>query len=133
MMYYDSSSVHTMMYLILSYRQKLKTAKTQTCIVRLWDQDSIQQFLPLLCCTDWASFAGGTCVDLHEYTDGVTSYVHSCEDLCIPNKKIKSWANDKPWFKSGLKSKLKAKEAAHKSGDRVLYKNAQYDVQREIR
>ena len=32
-----------------------------------------------------------------------------------------------------LKAKLKAKEDAYKSGDRVLYKKAEYEVQKAIR
>ena len=52
--------------------------------------------------------------------------------LCIQTKKIKSWANDKPWLKSGFRAKLKVKETAHKSSDHVLYKKVKYDVQREI-
>ena len=69
-----SSSDHSMIY-----QQKLKAAKLQIRIVKRWDQDSIQQFQGCFHCTDGASFVGA-CVDLHEYTDVVTSYVHCCEE-----------------------------------------------------
>ena len=67
--------------------------------------------------------------DIRVYTAVVTSYIHFCEDLCIPKRKLKSFANDKPWFTGSLK----AKEDAHKSGDRALYKKAKYEVQKAIR
>ena len=105
------------------YQQKLKAAKLQIRIVKRWDQDSIQQFQGCFHCTDGASFVGA-CVDLHEYTDVVTSYVHCCEESQPRSNQIKSWANDKPWFKSVLGAKLKVKEASPKSGDRVLSKKA---------
>ena len=50
-----------------------------------------------------------------------------CEELCILTRTLKSW------YTGSLKAKLKAKEDAYKSGDRVLYKKAEYEVQKAIR
>ena len=47
-------------------------------------------------------------------------------------RKLKLFANDKPWFTGSLKAKQKAKEDAYKSGDRALYKKAKYEVQKGI-
>ncbi|KAK3506176.1 hypothetical protein QTP70_000937 [Hemibagrus guttatus] len=41
--------------------------------------------------------------------------------------------NDKPWFSSKLKQLHQAKEEAYRSGDKVLYKQAKYTLNREIR
>ncbi len=41
--------------------------------------------------------------------------------------------NDKPWFSTKLKQLRLAKEDAYRSGDKALYKQAKYTLNREIR
>ncbi|KAK2170452.1 hypothetical protein NP493_1152g00011 [Ridgeia piscesae] len=71
--------------------------------------------------------------DIHEYADTVTSYINLCQDMCIPQKSVKVFGNDKPWFTKNLNIKLTQKEEAFKSGDRALYRKAKYDVEKAIR
>ena len=141
-------SDHSMIVLLPSYRQKLKTEKPQVRYVRCWNSDSLQILQGCLDCTAWDSVKNAcediheytgwdsiknACEDIHEYTDVVTSCIHFCEDRCIPTRKLKSFANDTPWFTGSLTAKLKAKEDAYKSGDRALCKKAKCEVQIEYR
>jgi len=125
-------SDHAMLYLLPSYRQRLKSAKPQVKTVRRWNQESIQRLQGCLDCTDWEALTG-PCADVHEQADVITSYVSFCEDVCIPTRQVKCWANDKPWFNNSLKAKLKAKDDAHQAGDDAEFKRAKYELQREIR
>ena len=86
---------HDMVYLLPAYRQRLKTAKPQMRTVRRWNRESILRLQGCLDCTDWDALTA-PCIDIHELTDVVTSYVASCEESCIPTKVAKIWANDKP-------------------------------------
>ncbi len=46
---------------------------------------------------------------------------------------ILSYNNDKPWFTAKLRQLRQAKEDAHRNGDRVLYKQGKYTLEKEIR
>ncbi len=41
--------------------------------------------------------------------------------------------NDKPWFTAKLRQLRQAKEDAYRKGDKVLYKQAKYKLEKEIR
>jgi hypothetical protein len=123
---------HDTVYLLPTYRQRLKTAKPQVRTVKRWNQKSIQRLQGCLDCTDWDALTA-PCADIHEQTDVVTSYVAFCEESCVPTKQVKVWANDKPWFSGGLRAKLKAKDDVHKAGDAVEFKHAKYELQKAIR
>ena len=68
--------------------------------------------------------------NLDDYVDTVTSYISFCEDLCITQKRTKSFNNNKPWFSPELKIKLQEKEIAFQSGDRSNYKRTMYEWRR---
>ncbi|KAL0150862.1 hypothetical protein M9458_053781 [Cirrhinus mrigala] len=71
--------------------------------------------------------------DLDELTDTVTSYISFCEDMCVPTRTYLTFNNDKPWFSAKVKQLRQAKEDAYRSGDKALYKQAKYTLNREIR
>ncbi len=56
-----------------------------------------------------------------------------CEDMCVPTRTYLTFNNDKPWFSTKLKQLHQAKEDAYRSGDRALFKQAKYKLDREIR
>ncbi len=66
-------------------------------------------------------------------TDTVTSYISFCEDMCVPTRTYLTFNNDKPWFSTKLKQLHLAKEDAYRSGEKALYKQAKYTLNREIR
>ncbi len=56
-----------------------------------------------------------------------------CEDMCVPTRTYLTFNNDKPWFSTKLKQLRLAKEDAYRSGEKALYKQAKYTLNREIR
>ncbi|KAI2650804.1 putative RNA-directed DNA polymerase from transposon BS [Labeo rohita] len=109
-------SDHCLVHLLPAYRQKLKSAKPVLRTVKRW---TVEAELDLQACfklTDWSVFEAAT-TDLDELTD---------TDLLTFN-------NDKPWFSVKLRQLRQAKEDAYRSGDKALYKQAKYTLNREVR
>ncbi len=52
--------------------------------------------------------------------------------MCIPTRTRLTY-NDKPWFTAKLRQLRQAKEDAYRMGDKVLYKQAKYTLEKEIR
>ncbi len=53
--------------------------------------------------------------------------------MCVPTRTYLTFNNDKPWFSTKLKPLRLAKEDAYRSGEKALYKQAKYTLNREIR
>ncbi len=53
--------------------------------------------------------------------------------MCIPTKTHLTYNNDKPWFTAKLRQLHQAKEDAYKKEEKVLYKQAKYTLEKEIR
>ncbi len=53
--------------------------------------------------------------------------------MCVPTRTYLTFNNDKPWFSTKLKQLRLAKEDAYRSGEKALYKQAKYTLNREIR
>ncbi len=53
--------------------------------------------------------------------------------MCIPTRTHLTYNNDKPWFTAKLRQLRQAKEEAYRKGDKVLYKQAKYTLEKEIR
>ncbi len=105
---------------------KLKSAKPVVRTVKRWTVEAEQDLL-----TDWTVFEAAA-TDLDELTDTVTCYISFCEDMCVPTRTYLTFNNDKPWFSTKLKQLCQAKEDAYMSGDKALYKQAKYTLNREI-
>ncbi len=82
--------------------------------------------------TDWSVFEAAA-NDLDELTESVTSYISFCEDMCIPTRNHLTYKNYKPWFTAKLRQLRLAKEDAYRKGEKVLYKQAKYTLEKEIR
>ncbi len=82
----------------------------------------------------WAALGlSAAATDLDELTETVTSYISFFEDMCIPTRTYLTYNNDNPWFTAKLSQLRQAKEDARRNGDRVLYKQAKYTLEKEIR
>ncbi len=53
--------------------------------------------------------------------------------MCIPTRTYLTYNNDKPWFTAKLRQLHQAKEDAYRKGDKVLYKQVKYTLEKEIR
>ena len=140
-------SDHSMVLLLPTYRQQLKTVKPVKKSICKWDDQSVAALQGCLECTDWSVFKE-TATDIDEYTDSVTSYISFCEQLCIPTKTVTIYGNNKPWFKTSIKNKLVAKDKAYyalgqlkqeETDKEVIdkarrhFNQTKYEVEKEIR
>ncbi len=53
--------------------------------------------------------------------------------MCIPTRTHLTYNNDKPWFTAKLRQLRQAKEDAYRKGNKVLYKQAKYTLEQEIK
>ncbi len=53
--------------------------------------------------------------------------------MCIPTRTHLTYNDDKPWFTAKLRQLRRAKENSHRKGDKILYKQAKYTLDKEIR
>ncbi len=53
--------------------------------------------------------------------------------MCIHTRTHLTYNNDIPWFTAKLRQLRQAKEDAYRKGDKVLYKQAKYTLEKEIR
>ncbi len=125
-------SDHCLVHLIPTYRQKLKSAKPVVKTVKRWTNETERVLQACLDLTDWSVFEAAA-NDLDELTETVTSYISFCEDMCIPTRTHLTYNNDKPWFTAKLRQLRQAKDDAYRKGDKVLYKQAKYTLEKEIR
>ncbi len=73
-------------------------------------------------CCHWSGRAHRDCNILYQFLWG---YVHTRTHL--------TYNNDKPWFTAKLRQLCQAKEDAYRKGNKVLYKQAKYTLEKEIR
>ncbi|KAL0160951.1 hypothetical protein M9458_044676, partial [Cirrhinus mrigala] len=125
-------SDHCLVHLIPSYRQKLKSAKPVVKSVKRWTNETERVLQACFELTDWSVFEAAA-NDLDKLTETVTSYISFCEDMCIPTRTYLTYNNDKPWFTAKLRQLRQAKEDAYRYGDKVLYKQAKYTLEKEIK
>ncbi len=125
-------SDHCLVHLIPTYRQKLKSAKPVLRSVKRWTNETERDLQACFSLTDWSVFEAAA-TDLDKLTETVTSYISFCEDMCIPTRTHLIYNNDKPWFTAKLRQLRQAKEDAYRKGDKVLYKQAKYTLEKEIR
>ncbi|KAK3543143.1 hypothetical protein QTP70_011677 [Hemibagrus guttatus] len=55
-----------------------------------------------------------------------------CTDTVLTTKTIKVFPNQKPWLDRKVRSLLKARNVAYRSGDRLAYSNAQRELKKGI-
>ncbi|KAI4897626.1 hypothetical protein NFI96_030156, partial [Prochilodus magdalenae] len=125
-------SDHSLVHLIPTYRQKLKTNKPVITTVKRWTSGDTEKLQGCFKSTNWAVFEEAL-DGLDEYTDTVTSYISFCEDSCISTKSQVRYSNNKPWFTAELKQLRREKEEAFRSGDRTVFKEAKYRLEKGIR
>ena len=124
-------SDHSMVYLVPSYRQRLKTVKPITRTVKRYTPESLSCLQGCFDCTDWSVFKESS-QSLDEYADVVTSYISFCEDNIIPTKTVTHYGNDKPWHCKEIYEQCKLKNEAYKVDD-AAYKKAKYNIDKEVR
>ncbi len=125
-------SDHCLVHLLPTYRQILKSAKPVVKTVKRWTNETEWVLQACFYLTDWSVFEAAV-NDLDELTETVTSYISFSEDMCIPTRTYLTYNNDKSWFTAKLRQLHQAKEDAYRKGDKVLYKQAKYTLEKDIR
>jgi hypothetical protein len=112
-------SDHNMIHLVPLYKSKLRRDKPVQRTVRQWISDAIDMLRGCFECTDWDIFLESS-DNLDECTEVVLDYITFCEDVCVPSKDVFLFPNQKPWFDSTIRAKVRAKHAAFRAGDQAL-------------
>jgi hypothetical protein len=118
-------SDHNSIYLIPTYRQKLKTVKPTVKSIKVWTTDSLETLKGCFECTDWSIFEG---VTLDEMTETITGYITFCVETVVPSKTVKIYPNNKPWITKELKLFLNEKKRAFCEGDKTKVKAVQQKI-----
>ncbi len=125
-------SDHCLVHLISTYKQKFKSAKPVLRTVKRWTNEAEEDLKACFDLTDWSVFEAAA-KNLDKLTETVTSYISFCEDMCIPTRTRLTYNHDKAWFTTKLRQLRQAKEDAYRKGNKVLYKQAKYTQEKEIR
>ncbi len=118
------------------YQTTGRNLKSAKLVLRTWTKkltnEADQDLKACFDLTDWSVFEAAA-NDLDELTETVTSYISFCEDMCISNMTRLTYNNDKPWFTAKLRQLFQAKKDAYRKRDIVLYKQANYTLEKEIK
>jgi hypothetical protein len=101
-------SDHISVLLLPKYKQQLKSQPVQKKTVKVWNRENIEKLQGCFDCTNWEVFEEE---DVNRMTDVVTSYINFCEDLCISEKTVTVYPNQKPWVTKEFKDILKQKHS----------------------
>ena len=125
-------SDHSMIHLVPVYKTALKSAKPAIIQTRTWSTDSLNNLKACFECTDWTVLCSPD-DNLDQSINIVSSYINFCVDLCIPQKVVTCYPNNKPWITKELKATLNEKKKALASKDKDQLKHVQSILNKEIK
>lgn len=123
-------SDHICVELIPAYKPLICRTKPITKTVQVWSVEASSALQDCFEHTDWEVFKDGS--DLEAFTSSVLGYVQFCSDSVLSTKTIKVFPNQKPWCDSTVRSLLRDRDAAYRSGDRAAYSRARTDLRKGI-
>ncbi|CAJ0600732.1 unnamed protein product [Cylicocyclus nassatus] len=125
-------SNHISLLLKPTYKQLLKRVKVTAKTVRVWPEGAESMLQYCFECADWDMFKTAatrdSLVDVNEYASSVTTFIKKCVDDVTEKKQICTFPNQKPWMNSEVRSLLKARDAAFKSGISEDLKAARHNL-----
>uniref|UniRef100_A0A669EHA4 Reverse transcriptase domain-containing protein n=1 Tax=Oreochromis niloticus TaxID=8128 RepID=A0A669EHA4_ORENI len=123
-------SDHLSLLLSPAYTPLRRSARPTTRTVTTWPENALSKLQDCFTETDWDIFEHQ---DLETFTGSVLDYIKFCTANVTVDKSIRVFPNQKPWMTSEVRSLLKARDAAFRSGDRALYRAARADLKRGIK
>ena len=123
-------SDHLSLLLTPAYTPLRRSAPLQTKTITTWPQDALSQLQDCFLHTEWDVFKHQ---DLAVHTESVLSYIKYCVGNVTVDKHICVFPNQKPWMTSQVRTLLKVRNAAFRSGDREQYSAARADLRRGIK
>ncbi|KAK0142227.1 hypothetical protein N1851_020114 [Merluccius polli] len=130
-------SDHSTVMLIPAYQPLVKRTKPIVKVTRSWPDGAISALQDCFDTTDWDMFKQANTtintIDLEGYTSGVTGYISKCIDDVTTMKTITIRPNQKPWMNAEVRARLKARDAAYRSGEAGALKTARAELTRAIK
>ncbi|KAK0131578.1 hypothetical protein N1851_033754 [Merluccius polli] len=121
-------SDHNLVLLSPTYTPMVQRQPVTTRTVRRWSQETNELLLK-----DWDVLCEPHENNIDSMTDCITGYISFCVDNVVPAKKVKCFANNKPWITSDLKGLLNKKKKAFRDGDGELLKSVQKELRVRLR
>jgi len=125
-------SDHLAILLKPTYIKQLKANPVTVRTVKIWTDSATAKLQGCLELTDMNIFKEATS-NIHDYTETVSDYISWCTSICVPSKTVRVFPNQKPWFNTDIRTKIKKRQEAFNASDSEEYKRAPYEVQRSIR
>ena len=123
-------SDHISVELLPVYTPVICRTKPTTRTVQVWSEEASSTLQDCFENTNWEVFKEDS--NLEAYTSSVLDYVQFCTDAVLPTKTIRVFPNQKPWMDSMVRSLLRHRDAAFRSGDRLAYSTARRDLKKGI-
>ncbi|KAL6475087.1 hypothetical protein MHYP_G00161270 [Metynnis hypsauchen] len=130
-------SDHISLLMKPTYQPVLKRVKATVRAVCVWPDGAESVLQDCFQCTDWDMFKTAatieSLVDVNEYATSVTGFIKKCVDDVTQIRHIRTLPNQKPWMNSEVRSLLKERDAAFKSGNSMELKTARHNLKAGIR
>ena len=131
------SSDHLTILLKPAYRPRVRQEPPVVKDLRVWPQEAFPSLQGCFECTQWSIFkeaaTSGDCIDLEEYTETVLAFINKCIDDVTVMKTVKLRPTDKSWLTGEVRSLLRLRDAAFRSGDTEAYNMARHNLKGGIR
>ncbi len=101
--------------------------------MRRWSLEKEEAIKDCFDVTDWEEMCHSFGEDIDGLCDFLTDYIHFCQDIVAPTKKVRCFPNNKPWITKDLKAHLNEKKRAFREGNREEQKWVQRELKVKIR
>ena len=105
-------SDHNNVLLTPSYKPAYKRTKPTFKTVRVWTRETAEELKDCFGSTDWDLFVEANNNNIDKISEVVTDYINYCMENIVPTKRVKCFANNKPWVTKGLKTILNEKKTS---------------------
>ncbi|KAK0137703.1 hypothetical protein N1851_026097 [Merluccius polli] len=123
-------SDHLSLMLSPAFTPLRRRARPTTKTVTTWPGDAHSKLQDCFTQTDWDLFVHQ---ELETFTGTVLDYIQFCIGNVTVDKNIQVFPNQKPWMTYQVRTLLRARDAAFRSGDRALYRAARADLKKGIK
>nr|XP_049595883.1 uncharacterized protein LOC125980593 [Syngnathus scovelli] len=123
-------SDHLSLLLFPAYTPLRRKLRPTLRTITSWPEDALHKLKDCFQRTDWDLFDHQ---ELGTHRDTVLGYIQFCASNVTVTKTIRVFPNQKPWMCSQVRSLLRARDTAFRSGDRALYSAARAELRRGVK
>ncbi|KAI4885552.1 hypothetical protein NFI96_004062 [Prochilodus magdalenae] len=125
-------SDHNSVMLVPAYHPPQRRSRPTQKTITVWPSDADAVLQDCFGCTDWHVFREAAEsegeLDLEDYTSAVLGYISKCVEDVTTTKTVTCYPNQKPWLNGEVRSLLKARDAAFRSGDAQELRRARREL-----